>query len=825
MKKYLFLCLFALTAYLVQAQAPQSINYQAVARDANGVAVPNQSISLQISFFQGTVGGTPVYQEQFFTTTNALGLYNLRLGEGMPVSGTFAGIDWANGPYEVQVEADLSGGTNYTPVGVTELSSVPYALMATEVVNKDDADADPTNEIQQLSISNDTVTISDGNFIVLPPGTMDTDDQNLLLSNDSLLIQDGNGVDLSGFRDNTDTQILTLNGQDLSISNGNTITLPDQVNDADADPANELQQLSLTGQTLSLSGGNSVTLPDQVNDADPDPINELQQLSISGDTILISSGNSIVLPPGTVDTDEQSLSLSNDSLLIDDGNGVDLSIFRDNTDAQTLTWDSTTQELTLSNGNTVSLGSLVPAGGGGNSGGSGIYEPEDFMAKDFPVDWSGVQSNTDVILANGETRAWGFNSSSRFGVGQATVPFLDPTWSPLPDSVAAIVQELRVTFWLLENGQLWSAGANSSGLTGVGTFSGTSFYPRRVANLSNITKVVVSQYNGSTSITGAACALRDNGKVFCWGNDEQGVLGNGSNTADQSIPLEVPGISNITDLFMSGGGNASSVLAVQNDTMVWSWGNNNSGELGNGNNVDQNSPVLAFTTASPIEKIISAHFTASHHTRLMLLEDGTVWAWGRNTFGQLGNGTTTDSRIPVQINFPGGALIEDIFVGGGYRASAFAIDSTGQLYAWGDNQSGQLGLGNTTNSSSPQLVNSMSGIPVQRVVVSKGGATGPGGAGVSTHALTRDGRVFSTGYNGNGNLGQGTNTPLNSFQQILTVRNAVRLYSGGVSTFNHTCVILEDGRVRCWGEGASGQLGNGQTQDSWVPAAVQGLED
>jgi hypothetical protein len=355
------------------AQSPEAFNYQAVVRDASGNVLPNQAVSFRMHLRAGSATGTTVYSETHAATTNAFGLVNLQIGQGTPVSGTFSAIDWANDSHFIEIELDPAGGSNYTALGTQQLISVPYALHATTVENDavDDADADPNNELQALSLSGDTLSISNGNSIQLPQ-VVDTDDQTLSISNDSLLIQDGNAVDLSAYLDNTDAQVISRSNDTLFLSNGGFAVLPPQTVDTDDQTLSisndsliiqdgnavdlsayldntDAQVISRSNDTLFLSNGGFAILPtDQVNDADADPNNEIQALSISNDTLFLTNGGFAVLPPGTVDTDDQTLSISNDSLLIADGNGVDLSSYLDNTDAQVISRSNDT--LFLSNG-------------------------------------------------------------------------------------------------------------------------------------------------------------------------------------------------------------------------------------------------------------------------------------------------------------------------------------------------------------------------------------------------------------------------------------------------------------------------------------------
>ena len=209
---------FAFATLFVNAQTPDAINYQAVARDAAGDIMMNQSINVTFIVHSGSAAGPIVYEEDNASTnTNQFGLFSLQVGQGTPVTGTLAGVDWSADSHWLEVEV------NATSVGTQKISAVPYALLARDVENDnvDDADNDSTNELNTAA------------------GLAGTD----------LNITDAGGtltVDLSSLDDDTD---------------------------ADADPTNELQTLSQTGSTVTLSnGGGSVSVADN----DSDPTNELQ---------------------------------------------------------------------------------------------------------------------------------------------------------------------------------------------------------------------------------------------------------------------------------------------------------------------------------------------------------------------------------------------------------------------------------------------------------------------------------------------------------------------------------------------------------------------
>ncbi len=174
--KKLTLTLIGIVAMTLSAfgQAPESFNYQAVIRDAGNEILDNQSVGMQMTIRQGSAGGTAVYSETFASTTNAFGLVNLEIGTGTSTD-DFSTIDWAVGPYFIETAVDATGGTSYSVVGTSELMSTPYALYAKSAEMVDDADADPTNEIQDISLSGTDLTISDGSTVDLSNITDDGD--------------------------------------------------------------------------------------------------------------------------------------------------------------------------------------------------------------------------------------------------------------------------------------------------------------------------------------------------------------------------------------------------------------------------------------------------------------------------------------------------------------------------------------------------------------------------------------------------------------------------------------------------------------------------
>ncbi len=146
--------LFLLTFFMLGsmlAQAPQSFKYQAVARNSEGAVLANAAIGLKVDIRQGSINGNAVYSETFTTASNSVGIFNVNIGEGMPVTGSFSDIDWGDGSYFLHIALDVNGGTNYTDMGTTRLLSVPYSLYTGSIY---------------VNYSNDTLYIGDQYVII-----------------------------------------------------------------------------------------------------------------------------------------------------------------------------------------------------------------------------------------------------------------------------------------------------------------------------------------------------------------------------------------------------------------------------------------------------------------------------------------------------------------------------------------------------------------------------------------------------------------------------------------------------------------------------------
>lgn len=176
MKRAVLIWMLIFTLYALSAQTPLLLKYQAVARDAAGIIMAAKEVKFQISVVKNNPTGQVVYSEVHTKTTNSFGLVDLEIGNGMQPLGDFGKIDWGSDKYFLKIEMDPSGGSSFQTIGTTQLLSVPYALYARNVQNNNDADADSTNELQKIVITNNVISLTKGGGSFTLPTTLPGDD-------------------------------------------------------------------------------------------------------------------------------------------------------------------------------------------------------------------------------------------------------------------------------------------------------------------------------------------------------------------------------------------------------------------------------------------------------------------------------------------------------------------------------------------------------------------------------------------------------------------------------------------------------------------------
>ena len=293
-----------------------------------------------------------------------------------------------------------------------------------------------------------------------------------------------------------------------------------------------------------------------------------------------------------------------------------------------------------------------------------------------------------------------------------------------------------------------------------------------------------------------SCALLTSGTVNCWGSNVIGQLGNRSDNGS-AVPVAVSGLTGVTQVSTSDDVNLyDSSCALLTNTTVTCWGYNSYGQLGNGTTT--NSPVpVAVSGLTGVTQIASAY----DHS-CALLSNGTVQCWGQGAYGELGNGTTTSSSVPVAVS--GLTGVTQISVGFEYSC---ALLTSGSVDCWGYNAYGQLGNGNDYTESLPGTVLGLSGV----AKLSAGE--------YDACAVLANGTVDCWGSNSNGQLGNGTNTGSSGATPVGGLSGVTQISVGSY----HTCALLTAGTIECWGSNAAGDYGNGTTTTSFVPVAVSGV--
>src|SRR5262249_27188006 len=200
---------------------------------------------------------------------------------------------------------------------------------------------------------------------------------------------------------------------------------------------------------------------------------------------------------------------------------------------------------------------------------------------------------------------------------------------------------------------------------------------------------------GITAIAGGtnfSLALGSDGTVWAWGLNNRGQVGDGTTTAQRTTPVQVSGFGTGSGIIAIAAGD-SHALALKSDATVWAWGFNTSGQVGNGGTV---SPQRTPVQSGPGILTGVTGIAAGNSHSLAVRTDGTLWAWGLNGSGQLGDGTSMQQNTPIQLNTIAGVS--------GIAAGAFhslASKSDNSLWAWGTNTNGQLGDGSLENRSTP----------------------------------------------------------------------------------------------------------------------------
>jgi alpha-tubulin suppressor-like RCC1 family protein len=378
--------------------------------------------------------------------------------------------------------------------------------------------------------------------------------------------------------------------------------------------------------------------------------------------------------------------------------------------------------------------------------------------EDSYVTWEELGLDVNEYKSGG-LWAWGLNTSGELGLGNTT-------------SISSPVQVGTLTNWnqvtcgdgfnlaVKSDGTLWSwgkagtVGATAFGQLGLGDNTSRSS-PVQIGTLTNWKQAAT----GATH----SIAIKTDGTMWIWGKNVFGELGLNDRT-HRSSPVQVGSLTN----WKQADGGERHTAAVKTDGTLWTWGLNNIGQLGLNDLVHRSSPVQVGSLTNWNQIACGFDFNIAVKT------DGTLWTWGSNSGGRLGDGTVTNRSSPVQI----GSLTNwKQAASGSASGSSLAVKTDGTLWAWGVNGDGTLGLGDSTNKSSPVQVGTL---------------TNWKQINASSHSLAvkTDGTLWAWGRNGNGQLGLGNTTSISSPVQVGTLTNWKQAAVGTAGSDNHSLAIL-----------------------------------
>lgn len=420
---------------------------------------------------------------------------------------------------------------------------------------------------------------------------------------------------------------------------------------------------------------------------------------------------------------------------------------------------------------------------------------------DHVVAVSAGYNHATALTEDGIVWTWGTNDRGELGVG------LDPQFSAyrmqvlgLPPIVGIATGEPQ-TLCAAADGSVWSWGFNGKGAVGVpaNPSSASEITPRQVTGVGSIAAVSAGWFH--------SLALGDDGTIWGWGADDYGALGNGGG-GTQLAPIAVPQLDSIAAV----SSRFDESVARRNDGTVWAWSQNRWGQSGNG-----------MTTTTVMEPVRSGDLTgivavsAGGEFNAALKNDGTVWTWGYNDYGQLGKGySPLYSSWPTPIP----ALTDVTALSMGYSYGLALKGSDGQVWGWGFASYGVLGTG---------MVNQVEFVPVP--VVTQGpsglipltGVTAIAAGSTTSLALRSDQTVWGWGLNWNGELGV-------PFATLAVSYEAIQIPGLSGITAISTCVgwnlaLKSDGTVWAWGDNSAGQLGldPNAVPYSEIPAPIGGL--
>jgi alpha-tubulin suppressor-like RCC1 family protein len=407
--------------------------------------------------------------------------------------------------------------------------------------------------------------------------------------------------------------------------------------------------------------------------------------------------------------------------------------------------------------------------------------PVDVVGLSSGVEWVAAGSNhTCAVMSGGAVRCWGSNDSGALGDASLVSRAVPAAVNGLSGS-AVRVSAGNHSCAVMTDGDIRCWGSDHSGALAQNlTYDRPA--PVQVQGLGSGMAAVTAGPNMS-------CGITSSGGARCWGTNYAGQLGDGTKMT-RAVPGDVQSLTSGAAQLSAGLGFACALTAAGG---VKCWGSNPDGQLGNSSVTQSSTPIDVDGLASGVAEVAAGDW----HVCARLLT-GAVKCWGRNSDGQLGDGTQTQRNAPIDV-VGLGSDVTSISVG---RAHSCAVLTGGAVKCWGDNGSGQLGDG--TNTSRLTAVN---------VVGIASGVTGISAGWGHTCVRTNAGAIRCWGSNFGGALGDGTQTNRKVPTDVLGLSSGAERVSAGFGT---TCALMSSGQVKCWGSNSFGSVGTG----AFTPAAI-----
>jgi alpha-tubulin suppressor-like RCC1 family protein len=395
--------------------------------------------------------------------------------------------------------------------------------------------------------------------------------------------------------------------------------------------------------------------------------------------------------------------------------------------------------------------------------------------------------HTCALTASGGIRCWGSNLYGQLGDGTTEDHSTPVDVVGLSSGVAALAAGEVHTCALTTSGKAECWGWNVSGQLGDGTLTEHDT-PVDVVGLSNnVTALAAGDFH--------TCALITSGGAVCWGSNGSGQLGD-AGYSDHSTPVDVFGLSSGIIALAAGGSN-SCALTTMGEAMCW--GSNRSGQLGDGNTMDADMPK----EVAGLSNGVAVLSVGGDHTCALTIAGG-IKCWGANDSGQIGDGTTTNSSIPMNV----AGLFSGVRTLAAGHDHTCALTNSGGVECWGSDEYRQLGDGDTVDRSTPIEVKGLSGDVVALTA-----------GDYHNCVITTSGGVKCWGWDDYGQLGGG-NWVSGPIVDVVGLSSGVKSLAAGL---RHTCALTTSGGVKCWGDNTADQLGDGTNTNRLTPVDVVGL--